>query len=105
MIRVRPRLGRGLLSALFVPSVFLSPADAQDVAMASRLEPLEAPGVVVSATKTEVPATQLTSAVEVISGEELEQKGIKTVIDGLRLAQGVFATSSGGPGTEATVKM
>ena len=27
------------------------------------------------------------------------------VIDALRLAEGVFATSSGGPGTEATVKM
>jgi vitamin B12 transporter len=41
----------------------------------------------------------------VISGEELERKKIKTVIDALRLADGVFATSSGGPGTEATVKM
>ncbi|MCP9471183.1 MAG: TonB-dependent receptor, partial [Nitrospira sp.] len=108
MIRVRPRLGRGLLSAVFVTSVFLPSAHAQELAMASRSETsetLEAPGVVVSATKTEIPATQITSAVEVISGEELEQKGIKTVIDGLRLAQGVFATSSGGPGTEATVKM
>ncbi|MEP6960170.1 MAG: TonB-dependent receptor [Nitrospirota bacterium] len=66
---------------------------------------LETREVVISATKTPVPVTHLTSAVEVITGEELERKKIKTVIDGLRLAQGVFATSSGGPGTEATVKM
>jgi vitamin B12 transporter len=105
MIRVCPRVGRGLLIALFLTSVSVSSAHSQDLAMASRSEPLEAPAVVVSATKTEVPPTQLTSAVEVITGEELEQKGIKTVIDGLRLAQGVFATSSGGSGTEATVKM
>ena len=66
---------------------------------------LETREVVISATKTPVPVSHLTSAVEVITGEELERKKIKTVIDGLRLAQGVFATSSGGPGTEATVKM
>jgi len=66
---------------------------------------IEAREVVVSATKTPLPVSHVTSAVEVITGEELERKKIKTVIDGLRLAQGVFASSSGGPGTEATVKM
>jgi vitamin B12 transporter len=66
---------------------------------------IETSEVVVSATKTPVPVSHLTSAVEVITGEELERKKIKTVIEGLRLAQGVFASSSGGPGTEATVKM
>lgn len=79
------------------------PVSAQEVAMAD--QPLETPDVIVSATKTEIPAKQVTSAVEVITGEELERRKIRTVIDGLRLAQGVFATSSGGPGTEATVKM
>ena len=54
-----------------------------------------------AATKTPLPIDQVTSAVQVITGEELERKKIKTVIDGLRLAQGVFATSSGGPGTAA----
>jgi vitamin B12 transporter len=73
------------------------PADAEPV--------LETREVVISATKTPIPISQVTSAVEVITGEELERKKIKMVIDGLRLAQGVFATSSGGPGTEATVKM
>jgi len=66
---------------------------------------IETREVIVSATKTPLPVSQVTSAVEVISGEELERKKIKTVIEGLRLAQGVFASSSGGPGTEATVKM
>lgn len=78
---------------------------AQDVAMADQSDVIETPDVVVSATKTPIPVTQVTSAVQVISGEELERKKIKTVIDALRLADGVFATSSGGPGTEATVKM
>ncbi|MDO8546268.1 MAG: TonB-dependent receptor [Nitrospirales bacterium] len=59
--------------------------------------------VVVTATKTPVPVSQLTSAVEVIKGEELEQKKIRTVIEALRLAQGVTVTQTGGPGTLAAV--
>lgn len=108
MSRVRPCfpcLLCGFLVFLFGLLSSLTPACAQDIAMADQQEPIEAPAVVVSATKTPIPAKQVTSAVEVITGEELERKKIKTVIDGLRLAQGVFATSSGGPGTEATVKM
>src|SRR5437867_5244827 len=61
--------------------------------------------VVVTATKTPVPVSQLTSAVEVIKGEELEEKKIKTVADALRLAQGVTVNSSGGPGTLTTVRI
>jgi len=61
--------------------------------------------VVTSATKTPLPVSQVTSAVEVIKGEELEQKKIKTVFDALRLAQGVTAFSSGGPGSLANVRM
>lgn len=61
--------------------------------------------VVVSATKTPLPVSQVTSAVEVIRGEELEQKKIKTVVDALRLAQGLAVFSNGGPGTLAQVRM
>jgi vitamin B12 transporter len=61
--------------------------------------------VVVTATKTPVPVSQLTSAVEVIKGEELEQKKIKMVADALRIAQGVTVTSSGGPGTLTTARI
>jgi vitamin B12 transporter len=61
--------------------------------------------VVISATKTPQPISHVTSAVEVIDGKELEEKKIKTVVDALRLAQGVAAFSNGGPGTQATVRM
>src|SRR2546428_14176113 len=57
--------------------------------------------VVVTATKTPVPVSQLTSAVEVIKGEELERKKIKTVIDALRLVQGISVMAGGGPGAES----
>src|SRR2546428_9183383 len=57
--------------------------------------------VVVTATKTPVAVSQLTSAVEVIKGEELERKKIKTVIDALRLAQGISVMAGGGPGAES----
>jgi vitamin B12 transporter len=98
---------RVLCALVFVLAVVvpIHSASAQDLAMADTSDVIETREVVVSATKTPVPLSQVTSAVEVISGEELERKKIKTVIDALRLADGVFATSSGGPGTEATVKM
>lgn len=94
---------------VFVSLVLISPVLRVAIVFGEEAEQadavVETREVVVSATKTPVPASQVTSAVEVISGEELERKKIKTVIDALRLAEGVFATSSGGPGTEATVKM
>jgi vitamin B12 transporter len=68
-------------------------------------EPIEVQDVIVSATKTPLPANQVTSAVEVITGEEMQRRKIKTVVDALRLAQGVVAFSNGGPGTLATVQM
>src|SRR5690349_7318381 len=68
-------------------------------------EPLEVKDVVISATKTPIPVGQVTSAVEVIDGEELQQKRIKTVVDALRLAQGVAVFSNGGPGTTANVRI
>ena len=61
--------------------------------------------VVVTATKTPVPVSQLTSAVEIITGEELEQKKIPMVVDALRLAQGLSVFQSGGPGTVVNVRM
>lgn len=68
-------------------------------------EPVKVDEVVVSATKTPTPVGQLTSAVEVISGEELANKKVRTVFEGLRLAQGLTAFQSGGPGNLATVQM
>ena len=61
--------------------------------------------VVVVATKTTLPVAELTSAVEVITGEELERKKIKRVVDALRLAQGLAVLSFGAPGSTVSVRM
>ena len=66
---------------------------------------IETREVVISATKTPVPITQLTSAAEVITGEELERRQVKTVVDALRLSQGLTVFSSGGPGTSSSVRI
>ena len=69
------------------------------------VETVETKEVIVSATKTPLPVSQVTSAVEVITGEELQQKKIKMVVDALRLAQGLSVLQSGGPGTVVNVRM
>ncbi|RMH08824.1 MAG: TonB-dependent receptor [Nitrospirae bacterium] len=61
--------------------------------------------IVVSATKTPVPVTQVTSAVEVFTEEDFKRRRIKTVLDVLRLGQGIAAFQNGGPGTNATVRI
>lgn len=73
------------------------PAEAEPV--------IEAREVVVSATKTPVLVNQVTSAVEVITEEDLKRRQIRTVVDALRLSQGLTVFSNGGPGTNATVKI
>lgn len=80
------------------------PASAQEVAMADQPE-LQAPDVVISATKTEMPAKQVTSAVEVITGEELQQRRIRTVGEALRWTPGLAVFQSGGLGTTVDVRM
>lgn len=81
------------------------PVSAQEVAMADQPEVIQAPDVVVSATKTPIPAKQVTSAVEVITGEEMQQRKVKTVSEALRWAQGLSVNQSGGPGTLVDVRM
>lgn len=66
---------------------------------------IEVPDVVVSATKTPIPAKQVTSAVEVITGEELQQRKIRTVAEALRWAPGLAVFQSGGLGTTVDVRM
>jgi vitamin B12 transporter len=85
---------------------FLPPtAFAQDIAMADRQEAIEAPEVVVSATKTPLSAKQVTSAVEIITGEEMQQRKIRTVAEALRWAPGLAVLQSGGLGTTVDVRM
>lgn len=85
---------------LLIPSALLHAEEPKDAATVQQLEP-----VVVSATKTPVPISQLTSAVEVITGEEMKRRKLKTVVDALRFAQGAAVFSNGGPGTVATVQL
>jgi vitamin B12 transporter len=78
---------------------------AQEVALAEQEEIVETREVVVSATKTEIPVKQVTSAVEVITGEQMQQRHLKTVAEALRLSQGLAVFQSGGPGTLVDVRM
>jgi vitamin B12 transporter len=75
------------------------------VASADQIDSLETREVVVSATKTPVPVIQLTSAVEVITEQDLKRRQVKTVVDALRLSQGLTVFSNGGPGTSSTVRI
>jgi vitamin B12 transporter len=101
---VRIVVGWGLFTVLMAWPVWAqTPSSAKEPQ--PEQEDIKTRDVVISATKTPQPISHVTSAVEVIQGEELERKKIKTVIDALRLAQGVAAFSSGGPGTTATVRM
>ena len=61
--------------------------------------------VVVSATKTRQPVSHVTSAVEVITGEQMQRRNLKTVAEALRLATGMVVLSSGAQGTLTNVKM
>jgi len=76
-----------------------------EVASADQMDTVETREVVVSATKTPVPVTQLTSAVEIITEEDLKRRQVKTVADALRLAQGLTVFSNGGPGTSTSVRI
>ncbi len=66
---------------------------------------IETREVVISATKTPVPVSHLTSAVEVITEKDLKRRQIKTVVDALRLSQGLTVFSNGGPGSSASVRI
>jgi len=73
--------------------------------MADQPEVIETPEVVVSATKTPIPVKEVTSAVEVITGEQMQQRKVRTVAEALRWAQGLAVFQSGGPGTNVDVRM
>jgi vitamin B12 transporter len=60
---------------------------------------------VVSASKTRQPVSHVTSAVEVITGEQMQKRNLKTVAEALRLATGMAVFSSGGQGTLTDVRI
>ena len=78
---------------------------AKEGATTDQPEVLETPEVVISATKTPIPVKEVTSAVEVITGEQMQQRKVRTVAEALRLAQGLAVFQSGGPGTLVDVRM
>jgi len=96
---------RGVLLSVLCFLLPLRPASAEEVAMADQPDVIETPEVVVSATKTPIPVKEVTSAVEVITGEQMQQRKVRTVAEALRLAQGLAVFQSGGPGTLVDVRM
>jgi vitamin B12 transporter len=96
---------RGVLVSVLCFLLPLQPASAEEVAMADQPDVIETPEVVVSATKTPIPVKEVTSAVEVITGEQMQQRKVRTVAEALRLAQGLAVFQSGGPGTLVDVRM
>lgn len=92
-------------TAVMTANVALVSAEETSLSREADTSVIEVQEVVTSATKTALPASQVTSAIEVIDGEEIQRKRIKTVIEALRLAQGVFAFSQGGPGGLANVRI
>jgi vitamin B12 transporter len=95
----------GVSALLMTSSVWAQTDSSSETASQSDLKEITTRDIVISPTKTPQPLSQVTSAVEVIDGKELEEKKIKTVVDALRLAQGLAVFSNGGPGTQATVRM
>ena len=99
------RVGFSFLFFQFLPALFVLPftlyaasnPDPEDI---QQLDP-----VFVSATKTPVPLSHLTSAAEVFTAEDLEIRKIRAVVDALRLSQGTAVFSNGGPGTSANVRI
>lgn len=94
-----------IIGILMVMCVFREIAFAQDQDKANRSREPLAVETVVSATRTPIPVEQVTSSVEVITGDELKRRKVKTVVDALRLSPGLAVFSSGGPGTLATVRI
>jgi len=102
--------GNGYRSVVFSVCAFLSVPVIWSVTAfgeePTETEPvLETREVVISATKTPVPISHLTSAVEVITEEDLKRRQSKTVVDALRLSQGLTVFSNGGPGSSASVRI
>ena len=93
------------LLLLFALSPPVHAAPDIEVASADQIDTIETREVVVSATKTPVPVTQLTSAVEIITEEDLKRRQIKMVSEALRLSQGLTVFSNGGPGTSTSVRI
>ena len=88
-----------IFGVLFPPSFSWS-EPRSDASNIQTLDPM-----VVSATKTPVPLRQVTSAVEVLTEKDLKRRQVKTLVEALRLSQGVAVFQNGGPGGTASVRI
>ena len=61
--------------------------------------------IVVTDTKTPKPLSHSTSAVAIITAEDFQRRNDRTLVDSLGLSQGLATFSSGGPGTNNTVRI
>jgi vitamin B12 transporter len=102
---MRSLAGRVFISWLMLYGAMVYESEAEETTSGEQPEVIETPEVFVSATKTEIPIKQVTSAVEIITGEQMQQRRMKSVVEALRLAQGLAVFQSGGPGTIAQVRM
>lgn len=59
--------------------------------------------IVVTATRTPTPKSQVASSVTVITAKQLEETGQPYVVDALRQVPGLYVNQSGGRGTQANV--
>ncbi len=95
--------GLGLGGAVMALGVVLvQPARAQDAAPESAVA---LPAIVVSATTLPTPASEIASAVTVITGQELQREQIRTIPDALRTVPGLNVVQTGGPGGQTAVFM
>ena len=60
---------------------------------------------VVTATKTPVPISHLTSAVELITAEDFQRRNDRTVVEALGFSIGAAIFSTGGPGTTSSFRI
>jgi vitamin B12 transporter len=74
-------------------------------AIAAAQPPQQAEPVVVTATKTETPASQLGAAVTVITGEEIDTRRYPTVDEALRMVPGVEIRRSGSFGKTTSISI
>ena len=88
-----------VLAGFLIPDVSFS----QQRAASSEVRTLDP--VVVSATKTPISLRRVTSAVEVLTEQDLTERNVKTLVEVLRLSPGLAAFQNGGPGGQANVRI
>ncbi|WP_208352141.1 TonB-dependent receptor plug domain-containing protein [Pseudaestuariivita rosea] len=85
------------LAAISAASVCISLANAQDVT--------ELEEIILSANQSETEASRTGATVEVVTQEELEQRGDMRVADYLNTLPGISVGTNGGPGTQTSLRI